>query len=107
AGVVAVSRDGFGGNGGREGRGLRQTTRTVPIVFANAADPVGQGFVASLSRPGRTVTGFTPLDEFGQSAKWLQLLKEIAPQVTRAAVLLNRAFSAGIARCGGIQAVAP
>jgi len=105
--LLALTPDVFVANGSPEVSALRQTTRTVPIVFANAADPVGQGFVASLSRPGGTVTGFTPLDEFGQSAKWLQLLKEIAPQVTRAAVLLNRAFAAGIAQLGAIQAVAP
>jgi len=105
--LLALTPDVIVANGSPEVSTLRQTTRTVPIVFANAADPVGQGFVASLSRPGGTVTGFTPLDEFGQSGKWLQLFKEIAPQVTRAAVLLNRAFAAGIAQLGAIQAVAP
>jgi putative ABC transport system substrate-binding protein len=105
--LLALTPDVIVANGSPEVSALRQTTRTVPIVFANAADPVGQGFVASLSRPGGTVTGFTPLDEFGQSGKWLQLLKEIAPQVKRAAILLNRAFAAGIAQLGAIQAVAP
>jgi putative ABC transport system substrate-binding protein len=105
--LLALTPDVIVANGSPEVSALRQTTRTVPIVFANAADPVGQGFVASLSRPGGTVTGFTPLDEFGQSGKWLQLLKEIAPQVRRAAILLNRAFAAGIAQLGAIQAVAP
>ena len=105
--LLALTPDVVVANGGPEVSALRQTTRTVPIVFANTADPVGQGFVASLSRPGGTITGFTPLDEFGQSGKWLQLLKEIAPQVTRAAILLNRAFAAGIAQLGAIQAVAP
>jgi putative ABC transport system substrate-binding protein len=75
-------------------------------VFANAADPVGQGFVASLPRPAGNITGFMPL-EFGQSGKWLELLKEIAPHVRRAAVLLHRDFAAGIAQLGAIQAVAP
>ena len=57
---------------------LQQTTRTLPVVFVNVADPVGAGFVASLARPGRNVTGFL-LFEYGISAKWLELLKEIAP----------------------------
>ena len=105
--LLALTPNVIVANGSPEVSTLRQTTRTVPIVFANAADPVGQGFVASLSRPGGTVTGFTPLDEFGQSGKWLQLLNEIAPQVKRAAILLNRAFTAGIAQLGAIQAVAP
>jgi putative ABC transport system substrate-binding protein len=105
--LLALTPDVIIANGGPEVSALRQTTATVPIVFANTADPVGQGFVASLSRPGGSITGFTPLDEFGQSGKWLQLLKEIAPQVTRAAILLNRAFAAGIAQLGAIQAVAP
>ena len=65
---------------------LLQATRTVPIVFALIADPVGAGFVDSLARPGGNATGFTPF-EYGLSGKWLELLKEIAPRVTRAAVL--------------------
>jgi len=85
---------------------LQQDTRSVPIVFANVVDPVGQGFVASVARPGGNVTGFTP-SEFGQSGKWLELLKEIAPWVTRASVLLNRGAVAGVAQFGAIQAVAP
>ena len=63
---------------------LRQTTRSVPIVFALVADPVGGGFVESLARPGGNATGFT-LFEYSISGKWLQLLKEIAPRMTRAA----------------------
>ena len=65
---------------------LQQATRTVPIVFANVGDPVGMGLVASLARPGGNITGFTP-NEFGFGAKWLGLLKEIAPRVTRVAVV--------------------
>ena len=65
---------------------LLQATRTVPIVFANVADPVGAGFVESLARPGGNATGFMQF-EYGMSGKWLELLKEIAPSVTRAAVL--------------------
>jgi putative ABC transport system substrate-binding protein len=77
----------------------------LPIVFANVPDPVGYGFVASLPRPGGNVTGFTPF-EFGQSAKWLELLKEFAPRVTRAAVL-NRGVAGSMASLGAIQGVAP
>src|SRR3989441_3616398 len=65
---------------------LQQATRTVPIVFAIVSDPVGAGFVDSLARPGGNVTGFTPM-EFGFGAKWLELIKEIAPRVTRVAVV--------------------
>jgi ABC-type uncharacterized transport system substrate-binding protein len=95
-----------GANGGPELRPFLQATHDLPIVFANVADPVGQGFVASLPRPGGNVTGFTSF-EFGQSTKWLELLKEIAPRVTRAAVLLDRAFGASMAHLGAIQGVAP
>src|SRR5262249_33552726 len=69
---------------------LRQATRAVPIVFALVADPVGSGFVDSLARPGGNVTGFSWVD-FGIGAKWLELLKEIAPNVTRAAILRDPA----------------
>jgi len=65
---------------------LQHATRTTPIVFVQVSDPVGAGFVESLARPGGNATGFTPF-EFGISAKWLELLKEIAPRVTRVAVL--------------------
>ena len=85
---------------------LLQATRTVPIVFAQVADPVGAGFVDSLARPGGNATGFT-LFEYGMSGKWLELLKEIAPRVTRAAVLRDPAIAAGIGQFGAIQAVAP
>ena len=74
---------------------MLQATRTVPIVFAFVADPVGSGFVESLSRPGGNATGFM-LFEYSLSAKWLELLKEIAPGVTRAAVLRDPAITAGI-----------
>jgi putative ABC transport system substrate-binding protein len=104
--LVSLGPDVLLANGSLELRPLQQATSSVPIVFANAADPVGQGFVASLARPGSNVTGFASA-EFGQSGKWLELLKEIAPRVTRAAVLLNRAFAGGVAQLGAIQAVAP
>ena len=78
---------------------LQQATRTVPIVFVSVVDPVGAGFVASLARPGGNATGFTPF-EYGISGKWLELLKEIAPRVTRAAVLRDPANPAGIGQFG-------
>ena len=85
---------------------LRQMTRTVPIVFATVADAVGAGFVESLARPGGNVTGFTAF-EYALSGKWLELLKEIAPSVTRAAVLRDSSIVAGIGQFAAIQAVAP
>ena len=85
---------------------LQAVTRTVPIVFAHAVDPVGGGFVDSLARPGGNATGFV-LFEYGIGAKWLELLKEIAPNVTRAAVLRDAAIAAGTGQFGAIQSVAP
>jgi putative tryptophan/tyrosine transport system substrate-binding protein len=85
---------------------LLQATRTVPIVFAVAVDPVGAGFVASLARPGGNATGFTTF-EYSFSGKWLELLKEIAPRVTRVAVLRDPSIASGIGQFGAIQAVAP
>ena len=85
---------------------LQAATRTVPIVFAHAADPVGAGFVDSLARPGGNATGFI-LFEYGISAKWLELLKEVAPRVTRVAVLRDPATAAGMGQFGAIQSVAP
>src|SRR5262245_22119648 len=84
---------------------LQQVTRTVPIVFVNVTDPVGGGFVESLAQPGGNTTGFTPF-EIGFSAKWLELLKEIAPRVSRAAVIRDAAYTVGTAQFGAIQAVA-
>jgi putative ABC transport system substrate-binding protein len=83
---------------------LQQATRTVPIVFAIVADPVGAGIINSLARPGGNTTGFTPF-EYGISGKWLELLKEIAPRVTRVAVL--RDLTIGLGQLGAIQSVAP
>ena len=85
---------------------LLQATRTVPIVFVVVIDPVGAGFVASLARPGGNATGFT-IFEYGMSGKWLELLKEIAPRVTRAAVLRDPAIASGIGQFAAVQAVAP
>jgi putative ABC transport system substrate-binding protein len=85
---------------------LLQATRTVPIVFAIVPDPVGAGFVDSLARPGGNATGFISFD-YGISGKWLELLKEIAPSVTRAAILRDPAITAGIGQWGAIQTAAP
>jgi putative tryptophan/tyrosine transport system substrate-binding protein len=85
---------------------LLQVTRTVPIVFVQVVDPVGAGLVASLARPGGNATGFTNF-EFGIAGKWVELLKEIAPDVTRAAVLRDAASTSAIGQLGAIQSVAP
>jgi putative ABC transport system substrate-binding protein len=85
---------------------LLQATRTVPIVFVAVADPVGAGYVDSLSRPGGNATGFMLFD-YGLSTKWLELLKQIAPGVTRAAVLRDPAITSGIGQFAVIQYVAP
>jgi putative ABC transport system substrate-binding protein len=84
---------------------LLQATPTVPIVFAGVADPVGAGYVESLARPGGNVTGFT-VYEYSIAGKWLELLKEIAPHVTRAAVLRDSAIAAGPGFVGAMQAPA-
>src|SRR5215218_9313404 len=85
---------------------LQAATRTIPIVFAHSVDPVGAGFVDSLARPGGNATGFI-LHEYGLGAKWLELLKEIAPGVTRAAILRDATIAAGTGQFGAIQSVAP
>jgi putative ABC transport system substrate-binding protein len=84
---------------------LLRATRTVPVVFVATTDPVGAGQVESLARPGGNATGFTNF-EYGISGKWLELLKEIAPRVTRVAVLRDAALAAGIGQLGAIQSVA-
>jgi ABC-type uncharacterized transport system substrate-binding protein len=84
---------------------LLQATHTVPIVFVNVSDPVGSGFVDSLSRPGGNATGFMQF-EYSLSGKWLELLKQIAPAVTRAAVLRDAALTSGIGQFAVIQSVA-
>jgi putative tryptophan/tyrosine transport system substrate-binding protein len=85
---------------------LLQMTRTIPIVFPVAADPVGAGFVNSLARPGGNATGFTSF-EYGIGGKWLELLKQIAPGVTRAVVVRDPAMPTGVGQFGVIQAMAP
>jgi len=85
---------------------LLQVTRTIPIVFTIVPDPVGAGFVDSLARPGGNATGFVQF-EFGLTSKWLELLKEVAPEVTRVAVLREPGLTAAIAQFAALQAVAP
>ena len=104
--LVALAPDVILASGGTVVGALLQATRTVPIVFTLTLDPVGAGFVESLARPGGNVTGFTSY-EFGMAAKWLELLKEIAPQVTRAAVLRDATIPQGFGQFGAIQSVAP
>ena len=104
--LVALAPDVILASGGTVAGALIQATRTVPIVFTQTADPVGGGLVASLARPGGNATGFTAF-EYGMSGKWLELLKEIAPQVMRAAVLRDPAIPQGIGQFGAIQSAAP
>ena len=94
-------------NGGTATMGsLLQATRTIPIVFVNVADPVGAGFVDSMARPNGNATGFVQF-EYGLAGKWPELLKQIAPGMTRAAVLRDAAITAGIGQFAIIQSVAP
>ena len=85
---------------------MLQVTRTVPIVFVQVTDPVGAGYVENLARPGGNATGFIPF-EYSIGGKWLELLKEISPRVTRAAVLRDAALALGSGQLGAIQALAP
>ena len=84
---------------------LQQATRTIPIVFVNVPDPVGGGYIASLARPGGNATGFMQ-SEYSTSGKWLELLKEIAPRVTRAVVIRDPTATAGVAQFAVIQSAA-
>jgi putative ABC transport system substrate-binding protein len=104
--LVALAPDVVLAVGAANMRPLLQATRTVPIVFVAVADPVGAGFVDSLSRPDGNATGFM-LFEYDLSAKWLELLKRIAPGVTRAAILRDSAIPTGIGQFAVIQYVAP
>jgi len=104
--VVALAPDLILATGSPTVAALQQATRSVPIVFVNVADPVGAGFVDGLARPGGNITGFA-LYEYSMSGKFLELLKEIAPRVTRVAVLRDPAIAAGSGQLGVIQALAP
>ena len=104
--LAALAHDVILAHGGATVGPLLQATRTVPIVFPVAVDPVGAGFVESLARPGGNTTGFLSY-EYSLGGKWLEILKQIAPAVTRVGVLRNPAISSGPAQFGVIQAVAP
>ncbi|MGA6942204.1 MAG: ABC transporter substrate binding protein [Pseudolabrys sp.] len=85
---------------------VEKATRTIPIVFVQVIEPVGSGFVESLARPGGNVTGFTQF-EYSLAGKWVELLKQIAPHVTRAAVIRDPTRSPGIGQFAMVQAIAP
>jgi putative tryptophan/tyrosine transport system substrate-binding protein len=103
--MVALAPEVIFASGGSGVGPLLQATRTVPIVFAQVTDPVGAGFVDSLARPGGNATGFAQF-EYGISGKWLELLKEIAPHVTRVAVLRDPAIASGAGQFAILQSVA-
>jgi putative ABC transport system substrate-binding protein len=104
--LVSLAPDVMVATGGASVGPLLQATRTVPVVFANVPDPVGSGFVESLSRPGGNATGFLQF-EYSLSGKWLELLKQIAPNVTNSAILWDPTILAGIGQFAVIQSVAP
>jgi putative ABC transport system substrate-binding protein len=104
--LAALSPDVIVSQGSTALASLLEATRTIPIVFTIVVDPVGAGYVESLARPGGNATGFLTSD-YSISAKWLELLKEIAPSVKRVAVLRDPALTLGTAQFAAIQAVAP
>jgi len=104
--LAALAPDVIVATGGATMTYMLQATRTVPIVFVIVPDPVGSGFVKSLSRPGGNATGFMQF-EYSLSGKWLELLKQITPSVTRAAILWDPSIPAGIGQFAVIQSVAP
>jgi putative ABC transport system substrate-binding protein len=104
--LVALAPDVILAPGGLTVGPLLQATRVLPVVFVHVPDPVGAGFVDSLARPGGNATGFLVF-EYGLSGKWLELLKQIAPGVTRAAIIRDAALASGIGQFAAIQSVAP
>ncbi len=104
--LIALAPDVILATGSAGAEVMLKATRTIPIVFAIVLDPVGSGFVERLSRPGGNATGFMQF-EYNLCGKWLELLKEIAPSVTHAAVLRQASIAAGIGQFAAIQAVAP
>jgi putative tryptophan/tyrosine transport system substrate-binding protein len=104
--LVALAPDVILSAGSPSVAALQQATRTVPVVFVTVVDPVSSGFVDSLAQPGGNITGFA-LYEYSIGGKWLELLREIAPGITRAAVIRDAALTAGGGQLGVIQAVAP
>jgi putative ABC transport system substrate-binding protein len=103
--LVALATDVILATGATAVAPLLKATRNVPVVFAGVVDPVGAGFVDSLAKPGGNVTGFVSF-EYGLSVKWLELLKDIAPRVTRVAVIRDPEISAGTGQFGAIQGAA-
>jgi putative ABC transport system substrate-binding protein len=104
--LAALAPDVILAHGSSTVRPLLQATRSIPIVFPVAADPVGGGLVENLARPGGNATGFMA-NEYSLAGKWLELLKQIVPEVTRAAVLRDTALASGTSQFAAIQAVAP
>jgi putative tryptophan/tyrosine transport system substrate-binding protein len=104
--LVALTPDVIFASGAANLAALQRITNRVPIVFGNVIDPVGAGFVASLARPGGNTTGFSAF-EYSLSGKWLELLKEIAPNLTRFAVLRDPSLAGGIGQFAVMQALAP
>jgi putative ABC transport system substrate-binding protein len=100
--LVAMTPDVILASGGQSVEALQRVTRSVPIIFANVIDPVGEGFITSLSRPGGNTTGFLAF-EYGIAGKWLDLLRELAPAVTRVAVLRDPSYAASIGQFAAIQ----
>jgi putative tryptophan/tyrosine transport system substrate-binding protein len=103
--LVELNPDVILASAGQSVAELQRATRSVPIVFANVVDPVGAGYVTSLARPGGNTTGFTSF-EYSIGGKWLELLKQIAPRVTRIAVIRDPAYAAGIGQFAAIQTAA-
>ena len=104
--LVALAPDVIVAAGSSSTGPVLQATRSIPIVFVHTPDPVGAGFVSSMSRPGGNATGFINF-EYGMGAKWLELLKQISPSVSRAAIIRDPTITAGIGQWGAVQAVAP
>src|SRR5215469_10790705 len=106
AALVALAPDVLVAGGGSSTEAVLKVTRTIPIVFVIAPDPVGSGFVETLSQPGGNATGFM-MFEYNLCGKWLELLKEIAPNVTHAAILRQASIGIGIGQFAVLQSVAP
>jgi putative tryptophan/tyrosine transport system substrate-binding protein len=104
--LVSLAPDAILATGSAAAAPLRQATRTIPIVFAIVPDPVGAGLIANLARPGGNITGFLSF-EYGLSGKWLELLRQIAPSVTRAAIIRDADISGGIGQFAAIASMAP
>jgi putative tryptophan/tyrosine transport system substrate-binding protein len=103
--LVALAPDAILVNGPAALAQLQQATRSLPIVFTNVTDPVGAGFIVSVARPGGNTTGFM-LSEYSTSGKWLELLKEIAPRVTRAAIIRDPTLTSSVGQFAAIQSAA-